>query len=713
MTKLFFISPHLDDAIFSLGSFMSQTRKTNNLTVVNVFTRGTSQHTQSAKAFLHQCGESDVHKLFKSRRAEDRVALKMLGVKVVDWQQLDAMWRSKSSSTFLPAEFNAIYPTYRWHVARGHLSRFDQPLIARLQSQLINLIPKSGDYKVYCPLGVGGHVDHVLVRQVCEGVIPPANLVYWLDFPYSVRSGVKMLPLPPGFIAQKHSTQVQLKKALCSRYVSQYHLVIPDDSVLHNPETTFVWNPASRDTAKQSILAHVRAALCCPKDYLFSLLFARSTTSHPVRAFDPRSLVDAKSLVKKIVGGLPWLLPRLIGSTPLRLVGAGDLDIIVGVDHDRLAQATKLLTQMFGAPTHTTAAMVQWKFRYHGRGVDLDLLLDSSPRYLKQSYLADLLATDPVACARYQVFKLRHQHEAGLTYEVNRLLFFTELLREDRLVIPRQISTYRLKRVIAPSPGFPGSYHFGLYQNQANEQVFVKFYLGRPQGLAFQFLQNELKAYQAWGDQNQASKILIPTLKGQGINRHYSYLMLPYLETHNLSKLTPATRAAYFDQIVDLLTRSAPLSAPIFSRPPVFWLLILPLLWIKNNFRYYSLICFVIRTIPAMLVRPLGFVHRDLNFQNCLLSGSRAYLIDFQLACYADPILEYAVVLLKYYEDSSFVTAIKITTNYKRLMANPINQSILKSYMIILSLYDLTLADGRHNVTRQYLASLTQVRNNL
>jgi hypothetical protein len=41
--------------------------------------------------------------------------------------------------------------------------------------------------KVYCPLAMGGHVDHRIIRMAAERFMRP--LTYYFDFPYAARGG--------------------------------------------------------------------------------------------------------------------------------------------------------------------------------------------------------------------------------------------------------------------------------------------------------------------------------------------------------------------------------------------------------------------------------------------------------------------------------------------------------------------------------------------
>lgn len=233
----YFISPHLDDAVFSAGGLLSQLQGKTKTIVINVFTNaGDSYNTYSAKAYLRQCGVADPSKLFKKRINEDGIALKSLGVKVINLDHTDAMWRKFTTRRLGIAELTSNYPTYRFHVVSGRLSPFDKPLIADLAGELKKLITDKKFY-VFCPVGFGNHADHLLVRQVCHDTFSSEQLLYWSDFPYYFRN-----PGRNTFITQNNLDEIVVghvgkeKLKACKLYKTQFSAVITDESMVNNPE---------------------------------------------------------------------------------------------------------------------------------------------------------------------------------------------------------------------------------------------------------------------------------------------------------------------------------------------------------------------------------------------------------------------------------------------------------------------------------------------
>lgn len=189
-TPCYFISPHFDDAIFSAGDLMQSLSGKVPITVINVFTKGGSgPYSISQKVYLKKCGFKEAGELFKARDSEDRKVLKKIGVKRVNLGFTDSLFRQKTPSKIdkfsrLLPELKIIYPTYRFHVIKGLVSDHDRALIKEVATMLKGLIPNDKNNIVFCPLGLGGHVDHIIVKDVCKGTFK--NLVFWEDFPYSL-----------------------------------------------------------------------------------------------------------------------------------------------------------------------------------------------------------------------------------------------------------------------------------------------------------------------------------------------------------------------------------------------------------------------------------------------------------------------------------------------------------------------------------------------
>lgn len=188
------LSPHLDDAVLSCGALLQASVAKREVTVATVFTEsGPGPHTWAARSFLRQCAVTDARSLYEARRTEDCDVLAEAGIGTVHLGMADALFRRRREPRVaralwsrLAPEFRHRYPTYRFDIARGRVSHGDGPLISQLQRMVAELLEGSGAELLFCPVGVGRHVDHLITRMVGEEFTD--KVVFYSDFPYNQAS---------------------------------------------------------------------------------------------------------------------------------------------------------------------------------------------------------------------------------------------------------------------------------------------------------------------------------------------------------------------------------------------------------------------------------------------------------------------------------------------------------------------------------------------
>jgi O-antigen/teichoic acid export membrane protein/LmbE family N-acetylglucosaminyl deacetylase len=240
------ISPHLDDAILSCGALLSRLSPGHLVTVATLFTHSSPHATLSARAFVRRCGYGRAEDLYRDRRAEDASTLDTIGVEIVHLGFLDALFRTKPlvgrrrSSPYarlLPGRL-AMYPSYRRHIASGNVSPHDATTAAEVTAALDEILRERADI-VLAPTGIGGHVDHVLARDVAERCTS-RPVVFYADLPYARDLGPDTAFLQRRALVPVVLTAGQReKRALVAGYATQvgslFHRSIPD-----LPETYFV-----------------------------------------------------------------------------------------------------------------------------------------------------------------------------------------------------------------------------------------------------------------------------------------------------------------------------------------------------------------------------------------------------------------------------------------------------------------------------------------
>lgn len=178
-------SPHLDDAVISAGNMLlAYARQKKRVCVVTIFTQGSDAiQTPDVLTFLHNSGRGTASELFNKRRNEDREALCMLGISCYTHLGFtDALFRSAT----LPLT-TLIKPTYpsMQHVFGGRMSNQDHTIYMDIVRTLtkIKTLHTDTKTKVYAPLAVGNHVDHMITFSAVTSIFATRTR-FWEDVPY-------------------------------------------------------------------------------------------------------------------------------------------------------------------------------------------------------------------------------------------------------------------------------------------------------------------------------------------------------------------------------------------------------------------------------------------------------------------------------------------------------------------------------------------------
>ncbi len=192
MPTALFLSPHLDDVVFSCGGLAARLADEG-------------WHTVLATAFTRSAPDSDGMEL---RRAEDLVAAERLGFDEALWLDLpEAPHRGYDS---VPALFGAIHP--------------DDPAAEPLTACLARLNGVLAPSLVLAPQGLGSHVDHRQVIAAVLQALPPGRVAFYRDMPYALHAP-DALPDPAvphaASVAVPIDTALDRKIAAAKAYVSQ------------------------------------------------------------------------------------------------------------------------------------------------------------------------------------------------------------------------------------------------------------------------------------------------------------------------------------------------------------------------------------------------------------------------------------------------------------------------------------------------------------
>ena len=172
MPTALFVSPHLDDAVFSAGGLAGLLADRGWTTIlVTAFTRSVVPATGFALACQLDKGLAPEVDYMALRRAEDREAASRLGFGETLWLDLlEAPHRGYDSA---PALFADVH-------------EHDSVRIP-LAAQLVGLAAEIRPDLVLAPQGLGNHVDHQQVILATIGCFRADKTAFYRDTPYAIR----------------------------------------------------------------------------------------------------------------------------------------------------------------------------------------------------------------------------------------------------------------------------------------------------------------------------------------------------------------------------------------------------------------------------------------------------------------------------------------------------------------------------------------------
>jgi LmbE family N-acetylglucosaminyl deacetylase len=180
-----YLSPHLDDAVYSCGGMIHRQLEGGARVVVVTFcTADPPPGPLSAFAqSLHERWQPDSRapaaEVVATRRREDLAALDGLGAEAVHLDIPDCIYRlNPATGLAMYASSTALF---------GNLHPSELSLIRRTATKLSTMLHGFGRHHLYVPLGVGQHVDHQLTRRAAE--VASGVFAYFEDYPYVANEG--------------------------------------------------------------------------------------------------------------------------------------------------------------------------------------------------------------------------------------------------------------------------------------------------------------------------------------------------------------------------------------------------------------------------------------------------------------------------------------------------------------------------------------------
>ena len=171
MSVILVISPHLDDAAFSVGPLLAEFADRAKIVVATVFTKSELNPAGFALTCQLDKGLSAGADYMAIRRTEDIEWSKKIGAEVVHGAFAEAPHRGYHSPKEL---FSPALP--------------NDELEDVLTNWFLELAKTFKPGAILCPVGVGNHVDHILVRKFARTSLESKfPLFFFKDQPYASK----------------------------------------------------------------------------------------------------------------------------------------------------------------------------------------------------------------------------------------------------------------------------------------------------------------------------------------------------------------------------------------------------------------------------------------------------------------------------------------------------------------------------------------------
>jgi LmbE family N-acetylglucosaminyl deacetylase len=171
-----YLSPHFDDAVLSCGGLIwEQASRGEDVEIWTVCAGPIPPGPLSPfAAELHARWGTGLASV-GARRAEDEAACRAVGAVGRYFDLPDSIYRRlPGSGAALVTRRDDLWLPY---------PAAEEEQAERIASWILRSLPRR--YHLVCPLGVGGHLDHRLVRAAVERLKQP--LWYYADYPYVVK----------------------------------------------------------------------------------------------------------------------------------------------------------------------------------------------------------------------------------------------------------------------------------------------------------------------------------------------------------------------------------------------------------------------------------------------------------------------------------------------------------------------------------------------
>lgn len=230
--KHLFVSAHLDDAVISCGDYIDElVRSGHAVTVATVFTGTAGRLSMLARIVHKKFGLRD-RDVMDVRRLEDRDACGSLGAGTIHLDLPECLYRFDAAGR---PKYGKLHELFEADPSA-------EPDVRAAVYDALAALPLDGYDRICVPLGIGRHIDHLLVRQAAAAAAARTaqtrKLVYYRDLPYldygtdplwrSELAGdmrEERIPLPPSALRRKLAAIELYRSQLTMLWPSRYRML--------------------------------------------------------------------------------------------------------------------------------------------------------------------------------------------------------------------------------------------------------------------------------------------------------------------------------------------------------------------------------------------------------------------------------------------------------------------------------------------------------
>jgi len=216
-----FLSPHMDDVVLSCGGTIHCLNRLKvPVEIITAFAGSPTGELSPLAKWMHTAWELPYNAPVY-RREEDRKATASLGARATYLPFRGSIYRRHPQSQQL------LY-TSKAHIFSGDWGQESCLLSALAKALQCQLMERSWKL-LFAPLGVGRHIDHMLIRAAVESAFTESErIVFYEDFPYVQKPGALdvalarfKLPCVHQSVVMLTEEDVQAKERAVRFYVSQ------------------------------------------------------------------------------------------------------------------------------------------------------------------------------------------------------------------------------------------------------------------------------------------------------------------------------------------------------------------------------------------------------------------------------------------------------------------------------------------------------------